>query len=295
MSERRFYVVCDDDCRFESMTKEQILTAIQESLEQGFVSDPDGAVISKIKEIGSDDSLQIWKGTEAEFNALGIKSERVTLRVNGDGVIYICEDDTTIPTMEGMIQEIFNYVYPVGSIIMTATSENPSSRFGGTWKRIAEGRTLVGVKESDADFSSFGKTGGEKAHKLTTSEMPSHTHSQASHAHHVMYTGSNSVGDGKIYADWIDASGDDGIIGANILRAGSAGEAGTLQTRGTASSTDARANPLVTDYKNPTINATGGNQAHNNMPPFFTCYIWQKISGDPYFNSGLPDGDAVAY
>lgn len=46
---------------------------------------------------------------------------------------------------------------------------------GTTWERFADGRVLVGVNESDTDFTA-GKTGGEKAHKLTTSEMPSHYH-----------------------------------------------------------------------------------------------------------------------
>ena len=26
------------------------------------------------------------------------------------------------------------------------------------------------------------------------------------------------------------------------------------------------------------IKNTGGNQAHNNMPPYFTCYIWQRVA-----------------
>ncbi len=26
------------------------------------------------------------------------------------------------------------------------------------------------------------------------------------------------------------------------------------------------------------INLNGGNEAHNNMPPYFTCFIWQKVS-----------------
>lgn len=45
-----------------------------------------------------------------------------------------------------------------------------------TWERFAKGQTLVGVNEDDEDFSAADKTGGEKAHKLTVAEMPSHTH-----------------------------------------------------------------------------------------------------------------------
>lgn len=67
--------------------------------------------------------------------------------------------------------------YPVGSIYMSVNSTSPNSLFGGTWERFANGRCLVGVNESDADFSSAQKTGGEKTHKLTTDEMPQHRHS----------------------------------------------------------------------------------------------------------------------
>ena len=38
------------------------------------------------------------------------------------------------------------------------------------------GRVPVGFNAADTDFSTVGKTGGEKTHKLTTTEMPSHTH-----------------------------------------------------------------------------------------------------------------------
>lgn len=41
---------------------------------------------------------------------------------------------------------------------------------------IAQGRTLVGVNTSDNDFKTPEKTGGEKTHKLTISEMPRHSH-----------------------------------------------------------------------------------------------------------------------
>ena len=38
------------------------------------------------------------------------------------------------------------------------------------------GRVVVGVDTSDSDFLTAGKTGGEKAHELTVSEMPPHSH-----------------------------------------------------------------------------------------------------------------------
>lgn len=40
----------------------------------------------------------------------------------------------------------------------------------------AKGRTLVGKDSTDTDFNTLGKTGGEKTHTLTVSEMPKHSH-----------------------------------------------------------------------------------------------------------------------
>lgn len=76
----------------------------------------------------------------------------------------------------GGIKSFLDAVYPVGSIYMSVKSTNPGTLFGGTWKAIAQGRTLVGVNTSDTDFKTPEKTGGEKTHKLTVAEMPSHTH-----------------------------------------------------------------------------------------------------------------------
>lgn len=61
--------------------------------------------------------------------------------------------------------------YPVGAIYLSVTNVNPAALFGGTWERIG-GRFLLGADDNYA----AGSTGGESAHKLTTSEMPRHNH-----------------------------------------------------------------------------------------------------------------------
>ncbi len=63
--------------------------------------------------------------------------------------------------------------FPVGSIYLSMTNINPSTYFGGTWELIKD-RFLLGA----GGAYSVGTTGGEKTHKLTISEMPSHTHAQ---------------------------------------------------------------------------------------------------------------------
>lgn len=67
--------------------------------------------------------------------------------------------------------------YPVGSIYLSTSSANPATVLGGgTWERIAQGRTLIGEGTSDKAFSA-GATGGESKHTLALEEMPLHSHS----------------------------------------------------------------------------------------------------------------------
>lgn len=41
--------------------------------------------------------------------------------------------------------DFLNKVYPVGSIYISVSDTSPSILFGGTWERIAQGRTLFGA------------------------------------------------------------------------------------------------------------------------------------------------------
>lgn len=74
------------------------------------------------------------------------------------------------------VEGLLDMFFPVGAIFQSNKDKNPSTFMGGTWERYAKGQVLVGVNESDTDFSVAGKTGGEKAHTLTVDELASHTH-----------------------------------------------------------------------------------------------------------------------
>lgn len=82
----------------------------------------------------------------------------------------------TFNTMQANIEIAINAIYPVGSIIIRDDTEDMSNFLGFTWEKVFAGRVLVGLDTSQTEFNTIGKTGGEKTHKLTVSEIPSHQH-----------------------------------------------------------------------------------------------------------------------
>jgi len=72
---------------------------------------------------------------------------------------------------------LVNLIYPVGAIYISVNSTNPGTIWSGTtWVSFGAGRTLVGLDTGDSDFNSSEETGGSKDVTLTTSQIPSHTH-----------------------------------------------------------------------------------------------------------------------
>ena len=135
-------------------------------------------------------------------------------------------------------------LYPIGSIYFSAVGTNPSELFGfGTWQAWGAGRVPVGVDASQTEFNAVEKTGGEKAHALTINEMPSHTHE-------ISY---RPIGDPS----------DDPFA----LFKSDGGITGTYNSPGTELSQDALE-----------AKAAGGGQAHNNLQPYITCYMWKRTA-----------------
>lgn len=131
-------------------------------------------------------------------------------------------------------------LYPIGSIYMSIQDTNPSVFFGGTWERIAKGKTLVGVDENDSDFNISSKTGGEKTHTLTIDEIPKHNHGNF----YQVKDGTSSPNNGGSYG-------------------------GRPMVKGNNASTN-------TEFWNTAD--TGGDQPHNNMQPYYTCYIFVRTA-----------------
>lgn len=136
------------------------------------------------------------------------------------------EDTWSSFKIKSKLDEVFNLIYPVGSIYMSVNSLSPDNLFGGTWVQI-QGRFLLGASSTYG----AGTTGGAATHTLTAAQIP------------------------------------------QILSVGP-----VYQSSG--ASTGWALNTSQQKYSQTQIfNSTNtGGQAHNNMPPYLSVYIWKRTA-----------------
>lgn len=150
---------------------------------------------------------------------------------DGSGNVTIPVTEVPVSLLTGLLEK----TYPVGAIYMSTVYISPASIFGGTWTRLYD-RFLVG---GGSDYS-IGSTGGEKTHKLTTTEMPKHTHY------------ANKYKDGTNYIVHYSSNETTGFK----TSAGSGGHGVLLAA----------------------LENTGGGNEHNNLPPYLAVYMWKRTA-----------------
>ena len=129
--------------------------------------------------------------------------------------------------------------HPIGSIyISTSPTFDPATAWGGTWRKTADGRCLIGANSTYP----LGSTGGEEAHVLGNDEMPSHDHD---------------------LSDWAMSWKMTGSKGEVNLGVSATSEAWT-NNRGY--------------FKSRNTKPAGASKAHNNMQPYLAVYIWERIA-----------------
>jgi microcystin-dependent protein len=146
------------------------------------------------------------------------------------------------------------------------------------------GRVLVGLDKNDADYSSIGKIGGLRNVQLTENQMPSHTHIDQGHSHHVNLRTDSSGYHSHSYQDTFYSevcchnfhsirSENPGKLGNN---AGTDYDnVGYDKVRNSDSAgSHEHAVKGITNASITILSNTGNNQAHENRPPFYvTAYI----------------------
>lgn len=95
--DRTYNVICGDGCLFEGMTKEQILTAIEQAVSSGTIQNVDTGFVTKIKEQNGQTALTFWVGTSAAYNAITEKE---------NNCFYLLTDDTEEEDINAAIAEL---------------------------------------------------------------------------------------------------------------------------------------------------------------------------------------------
>ena len=119
------------------------------------------------------------------FDAKGVMYDNTSSGLTASDVQDAVDENAgAIKTLN---RDLFDLVYPVGSIYMSVNSVNPSTLFGGTWEAWGSGRVPVGINTNDSNFDTVEKTGGASSVTLTASQsgVPAHAHGLNSHTHSV--------------------------------------------------------------------------------------------------------------
>ena len=219
------------------------------SLENQFISDRYTSLLhlSGSSITGVLDSVHDGLGNSTPIQ---ISDARVVIGA-GSSIIDVNEDEASVsinniqlPTAP-TATTLYNVIFPVDSIYLTATNINPSTSFTGTqWELVSEGRYLAGIgtgsdKNGGQETISEGSnsdTIGEYKHTLIEDEMPRHAHSISER--------SRKFGQTNTSRKLVVKQGD----------------------------FDSAAD------EHASTSAKGNSQSHNNTPPYFGVYVWKRTS-----------------
>lgn len=168
MAERIYYVIGEDNCRFPSLTREQIYEAIAGAT-GNVPQNVDDAFITRLKEQNSQKPLKIWIGTQAEFNALDEKDL--------DTLYYY--DDNDYEELLAKITNILNGTTPVETAensVNVTTSINGQALtdiFESNGKKVknataSDSATNVTTNINDIPLNQIFESDGITAKKATT-------------------------------------------------------------------------------------------------------------------------------
>ncbi len=188
----------------------------------------------------------------ASINCLTSKKNKFSLDEDGNLVVNSL---TCNNTNSGSSMNLLD-VYPIGSIYLSVNDINPNTLFGGTWEAWGAGRCPIGMDTTQTEFDTVEKMGGEKDHTLTIEEMPAHTHTiGSSGAHTHTYTGF-----------------------LQVSAVSSATYQAVAHKRYTADGAKVPPSMNSSGGHTHTPTNTGGGQAHNNLQPYITCYMWKRVA-----------------
>lgn len=162
-----------------------------------------------------------------------------------------------IKGMEEQMKQVGLLMYPIGSIYESTVNTNPQEYFGGTWEAFGAGRTTVGVDAEQTEFNQVKKTGGSKTQTLTQEQLPKIT-GRVEAGSGNKGTASNGYGAFRTASGVFSVDSDDCQYSMPKLENATRWPSGYGKY-----------------YFNMSV---GGDQPHNNMPPYITVYRWVRTA-----------------
>lgn len=184
-----------------------------------------------------------WYGTTAPSGTASVDAGTVNSATNATNIYAKSGSYKTVANT------LLEMVYPVGSIYMSTSSASPATFLGGTWTQI-KGRFLFGVGANTANtVTTYGSLAASAINRSTVKEQGgevTHTLTVAELAQH----DHNTTADTSYLYLW----------GGEGSQHGASGYGYWTQSGGVKTS------------------QTGSNTAHNNMPPYYTVYMWERTA-----------------
>lgn len=204
-------------------------------------------------------------------NNITISNNTISAKNTTYAVATNSVDGLMSKTDKAKLNNIFNLIYPVGSIYISVNSTNPASLFGGTWEQIKD-RFLLSAGNSYAN----GSTGGSATHTIAVGNLPAHTHTYSNatavqghtltvneiprHKHTVA---GNNGGNGGNY--WTPQ-----ILSGKAVNWTSNVDDHSIYTGG------GQAHSHGLTKANANTGSTGSGTALNTMPPYLAVYMWKR-------------------
>ena len=182
---------------------------------------------------------------EIEYPVTSVNGKTGDVELGAGDVGALGEEGTAADStkFDGMTwAEAVLALYPVGSIYMSVDEASPASCFGGTWEWLKD-RFLLGTGDNYA----LGDVGGAATHMLTADELPNITDDIALRGTKSQY--SSIVGNNtEVFKYEIETN-----------------SASTFALDGSGCITR-----LTMSF--------GGDQPHNNMPPYLAVNMWKRVA-----------------
>lgn len=139
------YVLCDQNCKYESMTREQILSAIMQAVNDGTISNIDAGFITTVKTINGV-SAKFFVGTQSDYDALSDtdKNNLFTVITNDNTIEGINE---AIEQLQTNYSELSNGL-DSGSIVVAKATNATNATNDGDGNKIDE----TYLKEAEAPY-----------------------------------------------------------------------------------------------------------------------------------------------